>query len=186
MKIITLFGICLLLFACAPVLDRELMREGTANPSLHRIKAEPEAFKGTLFILGGLIVETKFVPNGSQMEVLSLPVDSKGYLTDTELTTGRFLAVYPRDSGLLDPVIYKKGRAVTLAGVLTGLQTGRINDMDYVYPVFEVRQVYLWEEQQDYYNVYPYPYYPYNYYANPYWVHPGWRPWGPPPPGWWW
>ena len=179
MKKIMILAISVLLFACAPVLNRELMKEGTANPSLPDLRANPDAFKGNLYILGGVIVQTRFVQHGSQMEVLSLAVDSKGYLKDTERTMGRFLAIYPRDRGFLDPEVYKKGRAVTLAAVFSGLHTGRIDDMDYVYPVFEIRQVYLWEEQRDYYNVYPY--YPYNYYTNPYW-----GPWGPPPPAWWW
>ena len=37
-------------------------------------------------------------------------------LLDLERAQGRFLAVYPRSRGILDPMIYSKGRLVTLAG----------------------------------------------------------------------
>jgi hypothetical protein len=56
--------------------------------------------------------------------------------------------------------------------------------MEYSYPVFEIEQIYLWDERKEYY----YPVYPY-YYPYPYWWYdPWWRPYPgpywPPPPGW--
>ncbi len=176
------FGLlCLILFACAPVLNKELMKEGERNVSLDQLRANPDPYKGKLYILGGVIVETRFVQNGSQLEVLSLPVDSSGDLDDSAHGRGRFLAVYPRENGLLDPMVYKKGREVTLAGTFLEARKSKIDDMEYVYPAFEIRQVHLWEERRDY----AYPFYPYPYYSAPYWYNPYWGPW-PPPPGWWW
>jgi outer membrane lipoprotein len=167
---------CLLLFSCVPVLNRELMKEGERNASLEELKANPGAYKGRLYILGGLIVETRLTDKGSQVEVVSMLVDSRGYLKESQRADGRFLAIYLRSKGLLDPVVYKKGREVTLAGEFLETKKGKIDEMEYVYPVFEIKQIYLWEETQ-YYPNYPYYYYPYLY--NPYWV-----PWPPPPGGW--
>ena len=167
-----------LLVSCAPVLNRELMREGQRNISFDELRANPDVYKGRLYILGGLIAETRFTEKGSQLEVLAVPVDSSGYLMLNERSSGRFLAVYPKGKGLLDPIVYKKGREVTLAGEFHEIRKGRIDEMEYDYPVFEIRQIHLFEEQQ-YYNRSPYPYYPY-----PYWYDPYWGPW-PPPPGWW-
>jgi outer membrane lipoprotein len=179
MKRIVAIGIVsLLLSSCAPVLDRQLMREGQRNVSFDELRSNPDAYRGKLFILGGLIVEARFTEQGSQLEVLSVPVDSSGYLKESERSNGRFLAVYPKSKALLDPIIYKKRREVTLAGEFREIRKGKIDEMEYEYPVFEIRQLYLFEEQQ-YYNMYPYPYYPY-----PYWYNPYWGPW-PPPPGWW-
>ena len=173
--------VSLLLVSCAPVLNRELMREGQRNISFDELRANPDVYKGRLHVLGGLIAETRFTEKGSQLEVLSVPVDSSGYLMENERSNGRFLAVYPKDKGLLDPIVYKKGREVTLAGEFREIRKGRIDEMEYDYPVFEIRQIHLFEEQQ-YYNRYPYPYYP--YYPYPYLYDPYWGPW-PPPPGWW-
>ena len=183
MKRIIVIGVTsLLLASCAPVLDRQLMREGQRNVSFDELRSNPDAYKGRLYILGGLIAEARFTEQGSQLEVLAVPVDSYGYLKEYERSSGRFLAVYPKGKVLLDPIVYKNGREVTIAGEFRELRKGRIDEMEYVYPVFEIRQIHLFEEKQYYYNRYPYPYYP--YYPYPYWYNPYWGPW-PPPPGWW-
>ena len=180
-RIITIGAVALFLVSCAPVLNTELMQEGERNVSLDALKANPDAYKGKLFILGGLIVETRLLEQGSQIEVLSVPVDSRGYLEESKGANGRFLAVYTRSKGLLDPLVFKKGREITVAGEFLEARKAKIDEMEYVYPVFEVRQIYLWEDQMQYYD--PHLYYP--YYSYPYsYGPPWWGPW-PPPPGWW-
>lgn len=176
----------LLLVACAPVLNRELLREGLRDVPLDMVRAAPESYQGRLFILGGLIVETKVTEQGAQIEALAVPVNKYGHLREEIRTRdGRFLAVYPREHGFLDPVIFKKGRMVTLAGASRGTRKARVDEADYTYPLFEIRQIYLWEERPDHY------YYPYSYpYSYPYpygWYDPWWRPYPPPwygPPRW--
>jgi len=174
----------LMLVACSPVLNRELMREGARNVPLSQIRENPDVNQGKLFIFGGVIVDTKVTDKGSQIEALYVPVSNLGYLKDLEQYGGRFLALFPRTSGMLDPIIYKKGREITLAGTFVENRQGKIDEMEYSYPVFEIKQIYLWEEQRDYYMM-P-AYYPY-YYSYPYpygWYDPWW--WGPypPPRGW--
>jgi len=172
-----------MLSACAPVLNRDLMREGERNIPLSQVREHPEAYQSKLFILGGVIVDTRVTDKGSQIEVLSIPVNAQGYLRDLDQYGGRFLALYPRTSGMLDPIIYKKGREVTLAGVFMENRQGKIDEMEYTYPVFEIKQIYLWEEQRDYYMMQAYPYYynyPYPYYDG--WYDPWWQPFPPPPP----
>ena len=188
MKRIIVIGVTsLLLASCAPVLDRQLMREGQRNVSFDELRSNPDAYKGRLYILGGLIAEARFTEQGSQLEVLAVPVDSYGYLKEYERSSGRFLAVYPKGKALLDPLVYKQGREVALAGEFREIRKGKIDDMEYGYPVFEIRQIHLFEEHH-YYSGYPYPYpypYPYSYPYYPYpWYNPYWGPW-PPPPGWW-
>ena len=179
-------GVALLLAACSPVLNRELMRQGLRDVPFGQLTQEPDAYKGKLFILGGMIVNTRLTETGSQIEALYMPVDSYGYLNEGEHGEGRFLAFYPKSKGLLDPVVYKKGREITLAGEFLETRKGKIDEMEYVYPVFEIRAVYLWDEYRGYYSApyyYPYPYYynaPFLYdpwgrpYPNPYWPLPPW------------
>ncbi len=178
----------IVLVGCAPVLNRSLMDQGERVFSLNDIRSHPDDYKGRLFILGGIIVNSKLTEQGTQIEALYAPVDSRGYLRELRHLEGRFLAVYPRSHGFLDPLIYKKGREVTLAGDFIEVRKAKLDEVDYAYPVFEIRQIYLWEEQQDYYYpyyTYPYyPYYPYGWY-DPWWrPYPYWGPAGPPPPGW--
>ncbi len=169
-----------LLTACSPVLNRELMREGTRDFSLSYLRETPEVFKGKIFILGGLIFETKLTEKGSQVEALFVPVNSYGYLKSGAYREGRFLAVYPKSKGILDPLIYKKGREITLAGEFIEARKSKIDEMEYVFPVFEIREVYLWDERRDYYGPGYYPYY-YPYYRSyPYWYDPWGRPYPSP------
>lgn len=182
-RVLLICAVLLFAAACAPVLNRDLMDQGQRNFSLNELRANPDAYKGQLYILGGVIVETKFTQDGSQIEVLSKPVDKYGALEDTQRTMGRFLAVFPKEQGLLDPLIYKKGRDITIAGEFVETRKNKIDDYEYLYPFFKIRQIHLWEENYRLYS-YPYPNYPYPYAFHPYWYNPYWGPW-PPPAGWW-
>ncbi len=168
MKRIFLIGaVALVLSACSPVLTREVMKEGARDISFNQLREDPDVYKGKLFILGGLIAETRFSEKGSQIEALRVPVDSLGYLRGSERTQGRFLAFYPKSKGLLDPMVYKRGREITMAGEFVDVRKGKIDEMEYVYPVFEIREIYLWDEQKEYYR--PNYYYPYYYpYYDPF------------------
>ena len=174
---------CMVLASCSPVLNRELMNQGMREVPFSRLREAPDAYKGKLFILGGLIVNTRLLENGSQIEALYVPVDAYGYLTEGETAHARYLAVLPRAKGLLDPMVYKKGRQMTLAGEFIEIRKGKIDEMEYPYPVFEIKQVYLFDEDR----YYPYPYYPYYYpyYSTPFmydrWGRPYPNPYWPPP-----
>ncbi|MEW6214473.1 MAG: Slp family lipoprotein [Nitrospirota bacterium] len=168
-----------LLFSCAPVLRKDLMDKATRDITFSEILRNPEVYRGRLFILGGIIVETKFTDKGSLIEALYVPVDSRGYLKEIKPSNGRFLAFYPKEEGLLDPVIYNRGREITLAGEFIETRKGKVDDMEYTYPLFEIKELYLWEKHKEYYIVPPYPswYYPYPYW----WDYPWWRYHYPPP-----
>jgi outer membrane lipoprotein len=186
-RIVLLIIGSLVIVSCSPVLNRDLMREGAREFDPRHLLETPEVFRDHLFIFGGVIVETRLVEAGSQIEALFVPVDRYGYLSDTARYQGRFLALYPRSKGMLDPLIYKKGREVTLAADFLEIRKGRIDEMEVVYPVFVIRQIHLWDE----YRSYPYYYWPGYYYPSPYYPYmydPWWRPYpGPywPPPPWW-
>jgi outer membrane lipoprotein len=171
------------LLSCAPVFKREIMDTALIDIPLSSIRQNPDAYKGRVFIIGGLIVSTKITENGSLIEAIYVPVDSLGYLKDIKHANGRFLAILPKEKGLLDPVIYRQGREITVAGKFVEMQTGKIGEMQYAYPFFEIKDIHLWEERKEYYIAPPYYYYyPYPY---PYWRHDPWRWHYPYSPPWW-
>lgn len=176
----------LLLAGCSPVLNRDLMDRGVREFRLNHLVETPEVFRGHLFILGGVIVDAKLTEQGSQIQALFVPVNAYGDLRDSGPYQGRFMAVYSRSKGLLDPLIYKKGREITLAGDFVGVSTGKIDELEYTYPVFEIRQIHLWEEYRYAPYVWPYPYYYPYYYHQPFlydpWLRPYPGPYWPPPP----
>ncbi len=181
---LVLFGV---LASCAPVLRHDLMEGGIRDFSMPDVVSNPGNYEGKLFILGGIIISTKATAEGSLIEALYVPVNSRGYLKDLGALQNRFLALFPKESGFLDPFVFKRNREITCAGEFRGLREGEIDEMKYTYPFFVVRQLYLWAERQEYYWPYyyePYPYwwdYPYRWYGYPYGV---WR-YRVPPPYWW-
>lgn len=172
------------LSSCAPVLHNELLSKGIFDMRASVIAEDPDMYKGKLFIMGGIIVNTKATEAGSMIEAIYVPVDAMGFLKDVR-GGSRFLALYPKDKGLLEPMIYSKNREITIAGEFLEARQGKIDDMEYTYPLFEIKELYLWEERAEYYFImappYPYPsFYPSHryydpWYYNPWYYDPWWR-----------
>jgi outer membrane lipoprotein len=166
-KLYLIIFINIFIFSCVPVLNKDLMKSGVYTPHLSEIKESPVLNTGRLFILGGIIVKTTVTKEGSLIEAVFVPVNSWGYLKGYTTSNERFLALY-RGKGLLDPLIYNEKREITLAGEFIETRKGIIGEMEYDYPLFEIKEIYLWEEYKEtgYYS-YP-PYYPQPYYFPPY------------------
>ncbi len=167
-----LAALFLIMTSCAPVLSRTYMREGVREVSFEELRKSPDLYKGQLYIFGGIIVSTKFTASGPEIEAVHVPVDKQGYFLERGRSEGRFLAYLPGDRMTLDPMVYHRGRRITLAATFVATTMGRIDEMDYEYPVFEIKQVYLWPEERyiaspAYYDpwFYPYPY----FYWEPWW-----------------
>lgn len=139
------------------------------NASLTELKQNPEPYKGKLFVFGGIIVSDTVTTEGSLLEAIYATVDSRGDLKDIRSSDGRLLALFPKESGILDPVIFQKGRRITLAAEFLGTKPGKLGDVPYVYPFFRIRELYLWEKERAYYYSPYYPYYPYDpFYYDPF------------------
>jgi outer membrane lipoprotein len=156
--ILLLAGISL--FGCAPVIRNDLMETGMRNVPLLEVRQNPDLYKGKLFILGGIIAGTTVTPEGSLIDALYVFVDPQGYLTGNE--GGRYLAIFPKENGVLDPMIYHKGRRITIAAEFVRMHRGK-SDEEFAYPLFEIKQIHLWEEGVNYYPQGPYWRY------NPHW-----------------
>ncbi len=164
----------LILLSCArPVLHKSYLIEGDRNVSFAALREYPDQFKGKLFIFGGVIVQTRLLNVGSEIEAMQVPVDRSGYFEESGRSEGRFLAILPKDEALLDPAIFRRGRRVTLAAEFVGIMNGKIDEMEYAYPDFRIKQIYLWPRERYYYAppyyydpwFYPFPY----YYWGPWW-----------------
>ncbi|MGE5894146.1 MAG: Slp family lipoprotein, partial [bacterium] len=178
MKKIVLILLTFLLFACTPVIHREFLDEAVRDVSLSQLEQEQDLYKGKLFVIGGIIVKTKATNEGSLIEAIYVPVNNRGYLKDVESPSKRFLALFPKAAGFLDPAVYSKGRQVTIASEFVEMRPGKIDEMDYPFPFFTIKQIYLWPEERYYYGAPPYPYwydpwYPY----TPYYPYGWYDPW---------
>lgn len=134
------------------------------------LRQDPEAYRGKVVILGGNIIETRVLKDGTEIEVLQRPLNYDDQPSETGASAGRFIILHKE---FLDPVIFKAGRPITVIGEVAGKQTRPLGERDYMYPVISARQVYLWRRVEPYYYRYSYP--P-PYYWEPYWC---WDPyWG--------
>lgn len=176
----------LVLSGCAHAISKNVRRQARIDVPFREVAENPSFYKGYLFIWGGTIVETTGAEDGSEIEVVQNPLDRYGAVKEEDISEGRFLV---RSGRFLDPLIYKKGREITVAGVLTGSVKRRIGEALYRYPVLEPKEVYLWKEEEYYYRYRPYPYgYPWYYdpwwgrwpyYRHSYYCDPFWDPWCP-------
>ncbi|MBI4687556.1 MAG: Slp family lipoprotein [Nitrospirae bacterium] len=158
------------------------MQKAILDVHFSELKQNPILNKGRLFVIGGIIAKTTITKEGSLIEAIYVPVNSRGYLKDVTATNERFLALY-RGEELLDPLVYQEKREVTIAGEFIEMRRGRIGEMEYSYPFFEIKEIYLWPEEREinrrYYMGPPYPflfyrYRPYDPWYDPWWYDP-WR-----------
>jgi outer membrane lipoprotein len=162
----------LLLSGCAHVISKNLRAEADPTLSFSRVLQNPEAFKGKTVIWGGEVVETTNQKDGSTLiEVLERRLDRQGEPDEASPSQGRFLV---QSQDYLDPYVYRRGRKVTVAGVILGQKVKPLGEMDYRYPLVSIKQLHLWPV----YYYAPAPYYPYPYYYDPWWRPAPWYPWG--------
>ncbi len=143
--------------------------------------ADPDAHQGEIIPLGGLILKARNLKEGTQIEVLHLPLDRYdrpvGRLTESQ---GRFLVIHP---GYLETAVLQKGQRITVVGEVIGKKDQFIDEVEYTYPYLKAQFVHIWPRERgyaaypNYPHPYPYGYYPYGYYPwRSYWY----DPWGPP------
>ncbi len=166
-----IIALALLIAACAsPVIRQEYLQTGARNVEPDVLASHPENYKGKLVVLGGIIVNTTVTDKESVVEAIFVPVDDKGYL-ENAAGPGRFLAIWPRSNGILDPMIYRRNRRITVAGTFVGTRQGKIGKATYTFPVIDALQIFLWKVPR----YYPAYYYPPYYYYGPYWYpYPYW------------
>ncbi len=132
-----------------------------------QIKDAPESYKGKTIMLGGEVLSAKRLQAGTRLEILQLPLEGDGDPTrDLTASQGRFYAIQKE---FLDPATIPSRTRVTVIGELTGATAGKLDEMDYSYPTFEIKSLKMWPKAEPAAPVFR-PYY------GPYWG-PYW--WGP-------
>lgn len=167
---------CLLLTtlcSCAHVISPENRKDALSNGSLNEIRSHADRYAEKTFIFGGVIADTSATASGSEIEILQMPLDEWGYISSYDRSEGRFIVTAKNH---LDPLIFSKGREVTVSGVFIGMRAQMLGNRDYDYPVFRAKEIHLLTRKAYYsdpYFGYDQPYYPYPYYIyNPFMFRP--------------
>ena len=108
-----------------------------------QLQASPTSHVGKVVLVGGEVLNAKRSADGTSMEVLQLPLDGSEPVMAAQQSQGRFLAV---QKDFLDPAILSGRARVTIVGEVTGSNTQRLDDADYMYPVLAVKHLKVWQD----------------------------------------
>lgn len=111
-----------------------------------RVSAAPDAHNGARIVWGGVIVTTRNMPDHSEMEILSYPLNGAQRPDTGSGDQGRFLA---RTSRYLEGVDYAPGRRITVSGRVDKTLEGKVGEAPYVFPLIRAEQMYLWPRDGD-------------------------------------
>lgn len=95
---------------------------------------------------GGVIAKVDNLKERTRIEIVHFDLSPSARPKQKDETLGRFRVYYP---GLLDPMIYKKGKSITVVGDLAGAESGAIGEHPYQYPVINAAAVHLWKDIQN-------------------------------------
>ncbi len=159
-RAVTAFVAAYWLTACAgvPVVPPDLQDKVKRDVSFQEVKTSPLSHRGTYVLVGGTVLSVKpLKQNGTRIEILQLPLGRNdepwGRLTDSH---GRFFAFHKE---FLDPATIPAGTRVTVVGEVTGSMTSMLEDIEYVYPTFDVAALTIWPPKLPAYWFHPYPYF---------------------------
>ncbi len=130
------------------------------------LKQAPSEYIGRTVMIGGSVIRAKRTEAGTELEILQLPTEKEGTLTEERLRSeGRFLAVREQ---FLDPASLPQGTPITVIGTVKGETTRALDDSDYTYPILEVKHIIDWssiasQRRRDRSPYYGYYYPPYGY-----------------------
>ena len=153
---------------CASIISKQLREQVAKELTLLVVLKDLDAYKGKTVLWSGVIISSVNLKEGTMIEVLQNPADTKGKPKDVDESDGRFLALY---HGYLDVAIYNGGRKVTVAGEVQGKKIQRLGEIDYTYPLISAKEIHLWPVEKKDRVYYPCPYWHY-----PWWYGPSWYP----------
>ncbi len=126
---------------CAPVFPKEALDRVDRRVTFRELQSDPDKFKGVWVMLAGVIIDSRNVKDGTDMEILQKPMDRDGRPLDTDATEGRFLV---QTDQFLDPAVYHQGRYITVIGEVVGKEIKPIDEVMYQYPVLTAKNLRLW------------------------------------------
>jgi outer membrane lipoprotein len=127
---------------CAPIFPQQAMDTVNTSISFSAVRDNPDQFKGQRIMLAGQIISTKNTKEGTIIEVLQKPMDSRGRPLETDESDGRFLL---QSGQFLDAAVYQPGRQITVIAEVLGRKELPLDEIIYQYPLLEIRNLHLWE-----------------------------------------
>lgn len=125
------------------VIPESLEPQVDKNVTFNQLHESPDSYKGKMVVIGGEVLKVRRVQDGTQLEVLQLPLDDS-YRPASQRTgsQGRFLA---HQASALDPATIPNNSRLTIVGEVTGATMQRLDEIDYRYPTVDIKHLHVWE-----------------------------------------
>ena len=124
------------------VIPEELESQINTSISFSELLTASHTYSGQTVLLGGEILSAKRLSDGTQFEILQLPVSNDDPPAERRTESqGRFLAMH---RNMTDPATLPAGTRVTVIRYVTGDAVQRLDESEYRYPTIEVRHLYAW------------------------------------------
>jgi outer membrane lipoprotein len=140
MRLLIITIVILALSACTTIPEEIQGDFQSVSPA----RVEPGVF-GADVRWGGVILNARNTGEGTCFEILSRELDKYLRPELKDSTQGRFIACKP---GFHDPMVFDKGREVTVTGRIQAIETRKLDDFDYRYPVVAVDDLVLWQKRK--------------------------------------
>lgn len=133
-------SIPVLLVSCASTPEFDTSRvDRSLTP--RSVIAEVEFSKNKIALWGGTILDTRNLKDSTQIEVLAYPLNTYERPLLDRQPLGRFIIQH---HDYLEPASYAAGRLVTVKGKIVEIQSGKVGESTYSYPVIDSQQLHLW------------------------------------------
>jgi outer membrane lipoprotein len=159
------------LSGCASYPISKDLRQQSQTITMSQVKADPAGTRGAIVIWGGRIINVVNGTNGGAIYIVCLPLRQDEEPLRYGPSPGRFIAT---SEEFLDPEMFPLHSLITVAGQLKGVWPEQLGNIQYPYPVLDIKEAHVWPIEEEEYAPY------YGYYG------PGWDwgwDWGP---DWWW
>lgn len=128
-----------------PVVPDEMRSQIDSSASFRDIQSSPHQFQGRTVLLGGEILSAKRTKEGTEFEILQLPVTADDPPAERlSESQGRFLAT---DRRPIDPASFPPGTRVTLVGEVRGDEERQLDESSYDYPTLDVKHLHVWDPE---------------------------------------
>lgn len=131
------------LAGCAPVISKDTLRRMDSGLRFEEVIKDPGSYTGRTIVVGGTILSMENLKSRTVVEVIEQDMDSRLKPVKPESSAGRFLVEF---DGFKDPALYNRGKRITVAGTITGVEKRMLDKTEYAYPVIKPAEHHLWEE----------------------------------------
>lgn len=145
MRNVVLILLLFVMIGCssAPVVPEQFRSQIDSSISFRDLQGSPQSYRGRTVLLGGEILAAKRTQEGTEFEILQLPVTTDDPPAERRSESqGRFLAL---DHGAMDPASFPAGTRVTLVGEVKGDEVRRLDESEYRYLTVDVKHLYVWD-----------------------------------------